>query len=542
MMAEEKRPTPPGSATSTMPATPATPTSTAPPADPRKWWALGGLALSLLVVGLDLTVLNVALPTLATSLHASTSQLQWFATSYNLAMAVALLPGGLLGDRFGRKKMLLIALTAFGLASGFCAFASSPGALIAWRAVLGLGAAMLIPLSMSVLTVLFTPEERPRAMGIWATANMLGIPLGPILGGWLLDHFWWGSVFLINLPVVVLALFAVLWLVPESRAERKPRIDVPGLAASAIGLAAVTYGLIKAGDAGWGSAAALAPMAGGLVVLAGFVQLQRRPMQTLIDLELFRSGGFTWGTILATIVSFALFGLMFTLPQFYQAVEGADAFGTGLRLLPLIAGLMVGVRAGQPFLPKVGPGPLIGTGFALLTVALAIATTTGVHTGYGFVAFWLTLGGVGVGLAMPVAMNAALDQLTPERAGVGSGLLMTIRQIGGTLAVAILGTVLNSEYHDRVQGATAGLTPQDAAAVARSAGSGVAVATQKLHSPGLLEAVRSALVHATSLTMWVSAGFALVGVLAATRLRRPAVPAAAEEAPESSGDLLNAAD
>ena len=521
-----------------------TPASGTPdPGDRRKWWALGGLALSLLVVGLDLTILNVALPTLATSLRASTSQLQWFANSYNLAMAVALLPGGLLGDRFGRKRMLLGALTAFGLASAFCAFASSAGELIVWRAVLGVGAALLIPLSMSVLTVLFTPEERPRAMGIWATANMLGIPLGPILGGWLLDHFWWGSVFLINLPVVALALLAVLWLVPESRAERKPRIDVPGLLACAVGLAGVTYGLIKAGDAGWGSAQALLPLIGGLAVLAGFVQLQRRPEQTLIDLELFRTRGFTWGTILATIITFALYGLMFTLPQFYQAVEGADALGTGLRLLPMIAGLIVGVRGGQPFLAKVGPGPMIGTGFALLAAALAIGTTTGVHTGYGFVAFWLTLGGVGVGLAMPIAMNAALDQLSPERAGVGSGLLMTIRQVGGTIAVAILGTVLNSDYRGEVGKATAALPAQVADAVARSAGAGVAVA-QKLHSPSLLEAVRSALMHATALTLWVGAGFAVVGVLAATQLRRGTTPvsATAGQAPESDHDLLHAAD
>ncbi|NUR63744.1 MAG: MFS transporter, partial [Catenulispora sp.] len=367
------------------------------------------------------------------------------------------------------------------------------------------------------------------------------IPLGPILGGWLLDHFWWGSVFLINLPVVVLALLAVLWLVPESRAEQKPRIDVPGLLACAIGLAAVTYGLIKAGDSGWGSAQALLPLAGGLASLAGFIQLQRRPEQTLIDLELFRTRGFTWGTILATIVSFALFGLMFTLPQFYQAVEGANALGTGLRLLPLIAGLILGVRAGQPFLPKVGPGPLIGSGFALLAVALVIGTTTGVHTGYGFVAFWLALGGTGVGLAMPIAMNAALDQLSPERAGVGSGLLMTIRQVGGTIAVAILGTVLNSSYRTEVGKATAALPTEVAGAVARSAGGGVAVA-QKLHSPALLESVRSALVHATGLTLWVSAGFAVAGVLAATQLRRSPVPAAAGQAPESDGDLLHAAD
>jgi EmrB/QacA subfamily drug resistance transporter len=513
-----------------------------PGADGRRWWALGGLALSLLVVGLDLTVLNVALPTLATSLKASTSQLQWFANSYNLAMAIALLPGGLLGDRFGRKRMLIVALIAFGVASGFCAFASNAGELIVWRAVLGLGAALLIPLSMSVLTVLFTPEERPRAMGIWATANMLGIPLGPILGGWLLDHYWWGSVFLINLPVVVIALFAVVWLVPESRAERKPRIDLPGLAASAVGLAAVTYGLIKAGDTGWGSAQALVPMVGGLLVLVWFVQLQRSPKQTLIDLDLFRTRGFTWGTILSTIVSFALFGLMFTLPQFYQAVEGADALGTGLRLLPMIAGLMAGVRIGQPFLKKVGSGPLIGAGFVLLAVSLIIGSTTGLHDGYGFVAFWLTIGGVGVGLAMPVTMNAALNELSPERAGVGSGLLMTIRQIGGTGAVAILGTVLNSQYRSHLSSATANLPAPLAAAATRSAGSGVAVAA-KLHSPSLLESVRSALVHATSMTMWVSAGFAIVGVLAATQLpRKPRIAQQPGEAAESKSDLLNAAD
>jgi EmrB/QacA subfamily drug resistance transporter len=510
--------------------------------DGRKWWALGGLALSLLVVGLDLTVLNVALPTLATSLKASTSQLQWFANSYNLAMAIALLPGGLLGDRFGRKRMLVISLTAFGVASAFCAFSANAGELIVWRAALGIGAAMLIPLSMSVLTVLFTPEERPRAMGIWATANMLGIPLGPILGGWLLDHYWWGSVFLINLPVVVVALIAVVWLVPESRAERKPRIDLPGLAASAVGLAAVTYGLIKAGDTGWGSAQALIPLIGGLVVLAGFVQLQRSPRQTLIDLELFRARGFTWGTILSTIVSFALFGLMFTLPQFYQAVEGADALGTGLRLLPMIAGLMAGVRIGQPFLKKVGAAPLIGAGFVVLAAALVIGTTTSVRDGYGFVAFWLTLGGVGVGLAMPITMNAALDELSAERAGVGSGLLMTIRQIGGTVAVAVLGTVLNSQYRSHLTAATAHLPAAAAAAATRSAGSGVAVAA-RLHSPALLESVRSALVHATSMTMWVSAGFAVAGILAATQLPRKArVTDQPAEAAESTGDLLNAAD
>ncbi len=473
-------------------------------------------------------------------------------------MAVMLLPGGLLGDRFGRKRMLLISLAAFGVASGFCAFAGSAGQLIAWRAVLGVGAAMLIPLSMSVLTVLFTPEERPRAIGIWATANMLGIPLGPILGGWLLDHFWWGSVFLINLPVVVLALLAVLALVPESKAERRPGIDVPGLLACGAGLAALTYGLIKAGDAGWGSVQALGPIVGGLAVLVLFVQLQRRDGDTLIDLEIFRSKAFSWGSVLAAIVTFALFGLMFTLPQFFQAVLGTNALGTGLRLLPLIGGMIVGVKLSERVLPKLGGPGLIGLGFGITALALFVGATTGVHSGYGFVAAWMAVGGAGVGFAMPTTMNAALGVLSPERAGVGSGLLMTIRQIGGTVSVAVLGTVLNSGYRSHV--VTDGLPPQAADAARRSAGGGVAVAA-KLHSTTLLDSVRSALVHATSVTMIVSACFALLGVLAATRLPRPTSRATSGPTPgsdtapdpddvgtdsprpaQSTGDLLDAVD
>src|SRR6266536_2977774 len=277
----------------------------------RRWWALGALALALLVVGLGGTVLSIALPTLSTQLHASTGQLQWFVDAYLLVLAAVLLPAGLLGDRFGRKKLLLGALVVFGLASLACAYASTAGMLIAARSVLGLSAAFLMPLSMAVLPVLFTPEERPRALGIWVTASAASFPIGPIVGGWLLDNFWWGSVFLINVPVIVLGLIAVSLLVPESRDPHPAR----------------------------------------LVVLGAFVLWQRwitrRPAgQPLVDLGLFRSASFTWGTILATVMNFALFGLLFAMPQYFQAVKGADALGTGLRLLPLIGGLVVGARVG----------------------------------------------------------------------------------------------------------------------------------------------------------------------------------------------------
>ncbi len=250
----------------------------------RKWYALGALALSLLVVGLDLTVLNVALPTLATDLGASTGQLQWFADSYNLVLAAALLPAGMLGDRFGRKKMLLIALSLFGAASLACSFATSAGELIAGRAVLGLGAAGLMPLSMAVLPVLFTPEERPRALTIWITANSLGIPLGPIVGGWLLDHYHWGSIFLINVPVVIVGLVAIAFLLPESRNPVRSRIDVLGVVTSSLGLVGLTYGIIEGGEQGWTDPVTLIALAIGLASLAGFVAWQRRTEHPLVDL------------------------------------------------------------------------------------------------------------------------------------------------------------------------------------------------------------------------------------------------------------------
>ena len=216
----------------------------------RKWWALIAIAASVLVVGLDLTVLNLALPTIAADLHASTSDLQWVSDAYSLVLAAAILPAGLLGDRFGRKKVLLIALVLFGISSAACAYATSTDELIAARAVLGIGAAAIFPLSLSVIPVLFAPEERQKAIAIMASATFISFPIGPIVGGYLLDHFWWGSVFLINVPVVALALIAVAWLLPESRSEQRPRLDIGGVILSSAGLAGLTYGLDGVAEGG----------------------------------------------------------------------------------------------------------------------------------------------------------------------------------------------------------------------------------------------------------------------------------------------------
>jgi DHA2 family multidrug resistance protein-like MFS transporter len=494
-------------------------------ADARRWWALVAIAASVLVVGLDLTVLNLALPTIANDLHASTGDLQWFSSAYSLVLAAMILPAGRLGDRYGRKRLLLIALFLFGLSSAACSYATSTGELIAARAVLGVGAAAIFPMSLSVIPVLFKPEERQRAIALMASATFLSFPIGPLVGGYLLDHFWWGSVFLINVPVVALALTAVFFLLPESRSEHRPGIDIPGVILSSIGLTGLTYGFIQAGQNGWGNVTALATIAAGVVLLVLFTLLQRRERrgQPLVELALFRSAGFTWGTLLTTLVSFALFGLFFAAPQYFQEVRGVDAMGSGLRLLPMIGGMVVGMigstRLASPRKSKTGTNPplasakgLVTVGFLIMAVGLGLGATTTVSSGTGFAALWFALAGLGLGTAMPQAMNSALGALSADRSGSGSALISALRQVGATIGVAVLGTVLSEGYHARLD--VAGL-PQAVASTAKSSvAAGVAVA-HKLGSAALLDNVRTSFVHGMDIMLWACGGIALASAILA---------------------------
>ncbi|MFC5405079.1 DHA2 family efflux MFS transporter permease subunit [Cohnella soli] len=481
-------------------------------ADLRKWWILFSLTFGILAVSLDMTILNVALPTLAADLVASTGQLQWFANSYNLVLAAALLPAGLLGDRYGRKKMLLFALALFGAASVGCAVADSSDMLIVMRAFLGLGSAFLIPLSMSILPVLFEGAERAKAMTLWAMANMLGIPLGPIVGGWLLKHYEWGSVFYINLPLVAIALFAVSALMPESRSSERPRIDLFGIVCSSVGLTALSFGIIRGGEEGWGDTTSIFTIVAGALGLALFAIWQRRSKHPLIDLSLFRMPGFTWGAILATLVSCAMFGLLFVLPQFFQAISGSDSLDTGLRLLPLIGGLIVGAKIADALNKKIGLKVTAAIGFAFLSAGLAIGAATDTGSGYGFVVIWVIIAGLGLGLALPTAMSAALDVLTAERSGVGSALIMALRQVGGVIGVALLGAALNDAY---IRGLNLDGLPGDIASkIERSVTSGIAVAT-KLNANDLLNNVRHSFVNGMSSLLWICGGIALLGAILA---------------------------
>jgi EmrB/QacA subfamily drug resistance transporter len=492
---------------------------------PRRWWALGAIAVSLLTVGLDLTILHVALPTLATDLDASTSQLQWFANAYTLVLAAGLLPAGLVGDQFGQKRLFLGALAVFGVASVGCAYAGSATMLIVARVFLGIGAAFMIPLSISLLRVLFSAEERPRAIAIWTTATFVGIPLGPVLGGWMLDHFWWGSVFLINVPLVVAGSVALAVLLPSTAGTGRGPVDVVGMVLSSAGLVALTYGLTSAGYRGW-VAAAIVPMVAGVMLLVVFVLWLRRGRYPLVELGLFRSVGFTSGSALATLASFTMMGAIFVLPQYFQAVWGSDALGTGLRLLPLIGGLIVGVQVGDRLFPAFGAKVLVAAGFGVMTGGLLLGARTVVGDGYGFVAAWISVVGFGLGMALPLAMNASVGALAPERSGVGGGLVHALRQVGGTLGVAVLGTALNAGYRSTVD--VGGLPEADADVVLDTAASGVKVA-QSLGAPGLLESVRGAFVTGMSAMLLICAGFMLLAVLLALAF----LPRRAEDADRS---------
>jgi MFS transporter, DHA2 family, multidrug resistance protein len=531
--------------------------------DSRRWWALGALALSVLVVALDLFVLTLALPTVSADLHASSGDLQWFVDSYSLVLAAALLPAGLLGDRIGRKRLLTGALTLFGIASLACAYSTSAGELIAARAVLGLAAAVILPMSLAVLPVLFSASERPKAIAAVGGATFLGYPIGPILGGWLLDHFWWGSVFLINIPVVVIAIVAVARLMPESRAEQRQRIDLIGIVVSSGGLTSLTFGLIKAGNNGWGDPIAIVTMAAGVAALAGFVlweHLVSRPHRTragtlpLVDLQLFGSAGFTWGTVLATLVSFALFGLVFAMPQYFLDVRGLDSLAAGVRMLPMIGGLAVGLAAGQRLqtprrqrgsdsggagfpdsAPPVSPKILVSAGFAVMAVALAVGAGTTIASSAAFAATWFAVTGFGLGIAMPTALNAALGALSPERSGSGSALITAMRQVGGTIGVAVLGTVLATVYRSHLH--LTGLPAIVQSAVKNSVAGGVATA-QAARSSLLLDTVRLAYVHGLDVMLWVCSGIAIASALLALAFLpgRAATPADVTGSVDAAGE------
>ncbi|WP_369247718.1 MFS transporter [Streptomyces sp. R41] len=532
---------------------------------PRRWLALAALTLSVLIVGLDGTIINVALPTLAGDLHADSAQLQWIGGGYLLALSVAMLPVGLLGDRYGHKRLLLWGIALFGLASLGGAFAGSPATVIAARAVLGLGAATIMPLSMAILPRVFAKEELPKAIAVWTAATALGMPVGPLVGGWLLDHFWWGSVFLFNVPVTVLALAAGLWLLPsekKSTAAEKKRtaadkeyaaadkqrspadkeraatpFDALGTVLSALGITALVYGTILIPRDGWTDPAVLATLVAAAALLTGFVVRERRHPHPLVDLKLFADRRFLWGTLIAVFVNFAVMGILFVVPQYLQAVLGHDSFGTGIRVLPLIGGLMAAATASEALVPRLGARTVVPLGMAILAGGVFLGATTDLSSGYGFTALWLSLTGLGFGLAVVPATSLVMGSLPDGNTGQGTSLLETVQQLGGVLGVAGLGSLLGYGYLARLT--TDGL-PATAANAARDSVSGADEVARRLHDTGLAGSAHEAFVHGMNLVLTACGIISLLAaVLAAIYLpsRSTASRKVAEAEPEHAESM-----
>ena len=498
---------------------------------PRRWKALGVLASSLLVITMGNTILNVGLPTIREDLDASASQLQWIVDSYLLVFAGLLLAAGSLGDRFGRKRALMSGLVVFGIGSGLAAVATDATMLIASRAVMGLGAAGIMPTTLSVLTNIFPAEERPKAIAIWAAVTGIGVAIGPISGGFLMEHFAWGSIFLINLPVVAASLLGAHVLVPDSRDPASPRIDLAGTGLSIAGLSAVVWALIEAPERGWGSPAIVAAFAGGVAVLAAFVAWERHTDHPMLDVSVFRNLRFSAASLSITFVFFALMGVMFLLTAYLQSVLGYSALQAGVKMLPIAVGMVLASKVAVGLTRRLGTKVSVALGLVHVAGALGMVATFTTGTGGLQIVLALGLLGIGMGLAMSPATEAIMGSLPRAKAGVGSAMNDVVREIGGTLGVAVLGSVLSSGYGSGMDGAAAALPPGAAEAAGDSVGAAHEVGAQLGGGAGasLVDAANAAFVDALATTATLAAAAAMIGALIALAFlpSRAAAPAPA---------------
>ncbi|RII13461.1 Antiseptic resistance protein [Streptomyces sp. YIM 130001] len=473
----------------------------------NRWFALVGLTLSVLVIGFDLTILNVALPTMASDIGADTGQLQWIVDSYAVVYAAAMLPAGLLGDRFGRRKLLVAGLVIFLGGSILGSLVSSPEPVIVARTIMGFGAALIMPLTLSVIPTLFKGKEQTKAIAIITVGLSVGLPLGPLVGGWLLNHFWWGSVFVVNIPLIILGIIACIALVPETRDPSSPRIDPISTALGILGLGVFIYGVIEAPTEGITDPVIAGCLVVGAAMLVGLVRRERRQSRPMVDVPLLRNPAVRWNTIVSTLGMFVFTGLMFVLPQYLQAVQGNDAFGTGLRLMPLMAGLIVVARAVPPLTARFGTRPLVIAGLLLMGGSMLLGTATDADSGYGFAALWMTFTGLGAGFVMVPALDSALAALPRGKEGTGSGLMSTLRQVGGAVGIAVLGAILNAAFTDRLD--TGGLPAKAADAAGESIVAAQAVA-EKLGIGQLAKSAETAFVDGMGVVLIVCACAALI--------------------------------
>ncbi|WP_262060887.1 MFS transporter [Streptomyces sp. STR69] len=418
-----------------------------PTSHPKRWIVLGVICLAQLTVLLDNTVLNVAIPSLTRELDASTADIQWMINAYSLVQSGLLLTAGSAADRYGRKKMLITGLVLFGTGSLIVGLADSTGQLIAARAGMGVGGALLITTTLAVVMQIFTPEEQPKAIGIWAAVNALGFATGPLLGGFMLNHFWWGAIFLINLPVAALALVAAVVLVPESKNPRGDRPDLLGALLSTVGMAALVYAIISGPAHGWTSGRVLLTGAVAITVLAAFAYWESRVPYPMLDLDFFRDRRFTGAVTGVVLITFGMAGSLFLLTQHLQFVLGYGPLEAGVRTAPLALAIVALNFSGlaAKWTARLGAPVAIGLGMVLMSAGL-VSIASLASGGYAGTLVGLLLIGAGAALANPAMAHAIMSAIPPEKAGVGAGVNGTLGEFGNGLGVAVLGAVLSSRF------------------------------------------------------------------------------------------------
>jgi EmrB/QacA subfamily drug resistance transporter len=504
----------------------------------RRWVILGVLCTSLIIIVIGNTSLNVALPKMSEALHLSNSQQQWVVDAYSLIFAGMLFTAGTLGDRFGRKGFMQAGVVLFGAASAYATFfAHSAAGVIGARAVMGIGGALVMPATLSILVNSFPSNERAKAIGIWAGIAGGGGAVGLVLGGWLVEHFWWGSAFAINVPVTIIALVLGARLVPTSKDRHPSKLDPTGALLSMAGLGVFVYGLIEAPKWGWGSTQSLAVLGSGIALLAIFVMWELRNSSPMLDMRLFKDRRFGVSSLGMTLVFLTMFGFFFVVSQLFQLVLGYGSFESGLRMLPIMPVMIIFSTRAASLVQRFGARTVVTAGMVLTASGVFILSFLNASSGYGHVLIGMFVMASGMGLTMTPMTELIMSSVPRDKAGVGSAMNDTTREVGTTLGVAVLGSILSSGYTSNLGPVVAALpAPARQTAEGSLAGAlGVAHEIGGTQGAAIIDAAKSAWADGLHLSMLIGAGIVLLAAAIAARYLPGKVGTSTDEAIDLDG-------
>lgn len=506
----------------------------------RRWWILLVIALSVLVVVLDSTIVNIALPTLQTELGATFSDLQWIVNIYIMIFAALMLTTGAMGDRVGRKKVLQIGILLFGVSSLFASMVETAGGLILWRAIMGAGGAMMLPATLAIITNVFPQNERGKAIGVWAGLNGIGIALGPIIGGLIIANLNWNWIFLVNIPVAVVALAAGWFLIPDSRDPNPKKLDIPGTILSAAALALLVFGLIQGSDWGWTDAGILASLGGAIVLGFIFFLWERKTDSPMMEMSFFKNARFSAGVLSVSIMALAMIGINFSLTLYMQFVNGYTALESGVRFVPLALGVFIGSGSADKVVEKLGTTRVIMLGYLGTAVTLLLASFWQADTAYWHLGLIFFFFGFFLGYIAAPATTAVMDSLPRARAGIGSAMNTVSRMVAGSIGVAALGSTLSSLYTSNFNdaiGSVSGLPAGVAEAASESIGAAVTIAASLPSEAGeaLAQVGKSSFMDAWQIMAFISLSICIVGALIVLKTMPPRY----EVIPETPAETAN---